>query len=121
METITSLATTYAYLDEDLIDEMLIKEPDQPDMVRAASALRIARRALGTSIVDPINLQFSNAEMAAESCKILQDQLGEMMILSPAVKPRSYTRSLHAYAIDIYTIAARIAFLLSKEKSSPFK
>lgn len=121
METITSLATTYAYLDEDLIDEFLVKEPDQPDMVRAASALRIARRALGTSIVDPINLQFSKAEMAAEDCKTLQDQLGEMMVLSPAVKAKSYSRRLHAYAVDIYTIAARIAFLLSKEKTSPFK
>lgn len=121
LETITSLATTYAYLDEDLIDEILVKEPNQPDIIRAASALRIARRALGTSIVDPISLQFSKAEMAAEDCKILQDQLGEMMVLSPAAKAKSYSRLLHSYAVNVYTIAARIAFLLSKEKSSPFK
>lgn len=61
METITSLATTYEYLDEDLVDEM-----------------------------------------SAQSCKILQDQLGEMMVLSPAVKANGYARSLHAYAIDNY-------------------
>lgn len=115
METITSLATTYTYLDEDLIEEILVKEPDQADLVRAASALRIARRALGCSIIAPIKLQFSNAENAAENCRILQDHLGEMIHLSPSDEPNDYSHLLHLYALDVYTIAARIAFLLSKE------
>lgn len=116
METITSLATTYTFLDEDLIEEILIKEPDQADLVRAASALRLARRALGCSIIAPMQLQFSNAENAAENCKVLTDHLGEMIHLSPSGNAADYTHLLHLYAVDVYTIAARIAFLLSKEK-----
>jgi hypothetical protein len=61
METITSLATTYEYLDEDLVDAM-----------------------------------------STQSRKNLQDQLGQMMVLWPAVKAKSYARSLHPLPIDNY-------------------
>lgn len=118
MQTITSLATTYTFLDEDLIEEILEKEPEQADLVRAASALRLARRALGNSITSPINLQFSNAENAAENCEVLREHLGELIELAPAADSgKSGVHLLHEYAIDIYTLAARIAFLLSRDKT----
>lgn len=121
LKTITSLASTYTYLGEDLIEEILIKEPDQADLLRAASALRLARRALGCSIVAPISLQFSNAENAAENCETLKNHLGELMELSPAaISSDKDVNLLHLYAVDIYTLAARIAFLLSTEKASQF-
>lgn len=117
MQTITSLASTYTYLDEDLIEGILVKEPDQADLLRAASALRLARRALGCSIIAPIELQFSNAENAAQTCEILKDHLGDLIDLSPASKAsEKEVNLLHQYAIDIYTLAASIAFLLSKDK-----
>lgn len=122
MQNITSLANTYTYLGENLIEEVLAKEPDEADLVRAASALRGVRRALGSFIVSPISEEFSGAEIAAENCEILKDHLEDLMGLSSTgLNSRNYAHLLQLYAIDIYTLAARIAFLLSKQKASVFK
>lgn len=122
LDAVTSLVTTYTYLDEDLIEQILEKELGQVDLTRAALALRLTRRALGSFITAPTDQRFANTENAAESCEVLKDHLRELINLSHAGETtENYVHLLHSYAVDIYTQAAQIAFLLSKERSIPFR
>ena len=122
IETVKSLSNMYTYLDEEIIRQVSGLALSDQDIVRTVQGLRLAKRALSTALIDPIEYRsLDNGEVSAD-CDDLKNQVDALINLPPA--PRENSREHEEFrlqAISAYAAAAKMAFLLSREKANPFR
>lgn len=122
IETVKSLSNLYTYLDEDIIRQVSGLARSDQDIVRTVQGLRLAKRALSTALIDPIEYRsLDNGEVTAD-CDDLKNQVDALINLPPALQVNSREQEeFRLQAISAYAAAAKMAFLLSREKANPFR
>ncbi len=92
------------------------------DIVRTVQGLRLAKRALSTALIDPIEYRsLDNNEVSAD-CEELKNELDTLISMPSTLRVTSREQELfRLQAISAYAAAAKMAFLLSREKANPFR